>query len=162
MARCEKLWVCLDRTILLKLKTENWKHCNKIIFKCVNSSVKPIFNEKVAKKWNLWVHKRCTDALFTGKSQHLRLLFMYCSLNRNRIPPKTREKKKKKNEKNENAASPKRWCSLSAIQTITVSPTLFIQFGPQLIFYQENSTPWLAMPTMLILPKSMPTGYFVL
>ena len=30
--------------LLLKLKTENWKHCSKIIFKCVNSTVRPIFN----------------------------------------------------------------------------------------------------------------------
>ena len=47
---------------------------------------------------------------------------MHCSLNSNRIPPKTREnkkKKKKKNEKNENAASLKRRRSLSAIQTST-------------------------------------------
>ena len=29
---------------LLLLKTENWKHCSKIIFKCVKSTVKPIFN----------------------------------------------------------------------------------------------------------------------
>jgi len=29
---------------LLKLKIENWKHYNKIIFKCVNSTVGPIFN----------------------------------------------------------------------------------------------------------------------
>ena len=28
----------------LKLKTENWKHCSKIIFKCINSIVGPIFN----------------------------------------------------------------------------------------------------------------------
>ena len=45
-----------------KLKTE--KYCNKIIFKCVNSIVRPIFNEKVDKKWYLWVHKQCTNALF--------------------------------------------------------------------------------------------------
>ena len=25
----------------------------------------PIFNEKVTEKWNLWVLKQCTDALFT-------------------------------------------------------------------------------------------------
>ena len=25
----------------------------------------PIFNEKVTEKWNLWVRKQCTDALFT-------------------------------------------------------------------------------------------------
>ena len=30
--------------LLLKFKTENWKHCSKIIFKCVNSIVGPIFN----------------------------------------------------------------------------------------------------------------------
>ena len=40
---------------LFLLKTENWKHYSKIIFKCVNSAVKPIFNKKVAEKWNLWV-----------------------------------------------------------------------------------------------------------
>ena len=28
----------------LLLKTENWKHCSKIIFKCVNSVVGPSFN----------------------------------------------------------------------------------------------------------------------
>ena len=28
----------------LKLKTENQKHCSKIIFKCVNNTVGPIFN----------------------------------------------------------------------------------------------------------------------
>ena len=87
------VWIGL---ILLKLKTYCWNHCNKIIFKCVNSTVGLIFNEKIDKKWNLWVHEQCTDALFTGKSQHLRLLFMHCSLNSSRIPPKMREKKKKK------------------------------------------------------------------
>ena len=30
----------------------------------MNSAVGPIFNEKVAEKWNLWVRKQCTDALF--------------------------------------------------------------------------------------------------
>ena len=47
----------------LKLKTE--KHCSKIIFKCVNNIVRPIFNEKVDKKWYLWVCEQCTNALFT-------------------------------------------------------------------------------------------------
>ena len=37
----------------LKLKTE--KHGSKIIFKCINSTVRPIFNEKVVEKWNLWI-----------------------------------------------------------------------------------------------------------
>ena len=38
-----------------KLKTE--KRCNKIIFKYVNNTVGPIFNEKVDKKWYLWVRE---------------------------------------------------------------------------------------------------------
>ena len=53
--------------ILLKLKTYYWNYCSKIIFKCVNSIVGSIFNEKIDKKWNLWVRKQCTDALFTEK-----------------------------------------------------------------------------------------------
>ena len=44
-----------------KLKNVNWKHCSKIIFKCVNSTVEPIFNEKVAKKWSLGVHEHCIE-----------------------------------------------------------------------------------------------------
>ena len=31
----------------------------------MNSAVRSIFNEKVAEKWNLWVRKQCTGALFT-------------------------------------------------------------------------------------------------
>ena len=59
------LWVHLDRTYFAKI--ENWKHCNKVIFKCVNSVMGPIFNEKVTEKWSLWVHEQCTGALFTGE-----------------------------------------------------------------------------------------------
>ena len=44
------LWVCLDKTYFVETETENWKYCSKIIFKCVNSTVGPIFNEKVTKK----------------------------------------------------------------------------------------------------------------
>ena len=40
---------------LILLKIENWKYCSKIIFKCVNSAVKPIFNESFAEKRGLWV-----------------------------------------------------------------------------------------------------------
>ena len=32
--------------ITYSAENENWKHCSKIIFKCVNSTVGPIFNEK--------------------------------------------------------------------------------------------------------------------
>ena len=50
-------------SVWIQLKTE--KHCNKIIFRYVNSIVESIFNEKVDKKWYLWVCKQCTNALFT-------------------------------------------------------------------------------------------------
>ena len=30
----------------------------------MNSAMRPIFNEKVAEKWNLWVHEQCIYALF--------------------------------------------------------------------------------------------------
>ena len=58
------VWIGL---ILLKLKTYCWNHCSKIIFKCVNNAVWPIFNEKIDKKWNLWVCEQYTNALFTEK-----------------------------------------------------------------------------------------------
>ena len=34
---------------------ENWKQCSKIIFKFVNSTVWPIFNESLVEKKDLWV-----------------------------------------------------------------------------------------------------------
>ena len=42
--------VCLDWAYFYW----NWKHCSEIIFKCVNSVVRPIFNKKIVKKCNLW------------------------------------------------------------------------------------------------------------
>ena len=60
----------------LKLKTE--KHCSKIIFKCVNSTVGLIFNEKVAEKYSLWdpwtvhesiVYRRKVKKLWLGKKK---------------------------------------------------------------------------------------------
>ena len=58
----------------LLLRTENWKHCSEIIFKCVNSAVRPIFNESFAEKKKfvalvnsaqdpLEKHKFCWNAL---------------------------------------------------------------------------------------------------
>ena len=58
---CYKNWKQLGSVwiglILLKLKIYCWNHCSKIIFKYVNSAVGPIFNEKIDKKWNLWVRE---------------------------------------------------------------------------------------------------------
>ena len=89
------VWIGL---ILLKLKTYCWSHCSKIIFKCVNSTVGPIFNEKVVKKWNLWVHEQYMMHCLLQKSQHLRLLFIKQYMNSNRVLPKRFKKKKKKKQ----------------------------------------------------------------
>ena len=40
---------------LILLKIDNWKHCNKIIFKCVNSTMWHFFNESFVEKRGLWV-----------------------------------------------------------------------------------------------------------
>ena len=90
------VWIGL---ILLKLKTYCWNHCSKIIFKCVNSIVGLIFNEKVAKKWNLWVHEQYTMHCLRQKSQHLRLLFIEQYMNSNRVLPKRVKKKKRRRVK---------------------------------------------------------------
>ena len=63
--------VCLDTAYFV----ENWKHCSKIIFKCVNSIVGPIFNESLCEKRGLWVPwavhgthwKALATAYFTGQ-----------------------------------------------------------------------------------------------
>ena len=55
-----RLRVHLDTAENWKLKLKTEKYCSKIIFKCVNCTVGPIFNEKISQKWNLWIHKQCT------------------------------------------------------------------------------------------------------
>ena len=48
--------------------------------------MRPIFNEKVAEKWNLWVREQCTDTLFIVE----KLTFaatIHESTNSNRITP---------------------------------------------------------------------------
>ena len=44
------LRVCLNIVYFAK----NWKYCSKIIFKYVNSAVRPIFNENFDEKRDLW------------------------------------------------------------------------------------------------------------
>ena len=59
----------------------------------------PIFNEKVAKKWNLWVHEQYMMHYLLQKSQNLRLLFIEQYMNSNRFLPKCVKKKKKKEKR---------------------------------------------------------------
>ena len=98
------VWIQL---IFAKIENWNWKHCSEIIFKCVNSIVGPIFNEKVAEKWNLWVCKQytmCTDWFKKSlKSQSLRLLFIEQYMNSNHNTQKAKKRVKKKKKKNVNA-----------------------------------------------------------
>ena len=58
----------------------------------------PIFNEKVVKKWNLWVHEQYMMHCLLQKSQPLRLLFIEQYINSNRVLQK-RVKKKRKEKK---------------------------------------------------------------
>ena len=51
----QKQWFRIRSEIAYYCKTENWKHYYKIIFKCVNSALKPIFNENFAEKRGLWI-----------------------------------------------------------------------------------------------------------
>ena len=76
---------------LILLKIENWKHCSKIIFKCANSAVRPIFNESFVEKRSLWVpctvhriHKLHFSATFSLKMSptalfiHLKIILLQC------------------------------------------------------------------------------------
>ena len=78
---CYKLRVRLDTTENWKLKLKTEKYCSKIIFKCVNSTVGLIFNEKIAEKWNLWVHKQYTMCTDWMKKIWEDKICDYCSLN---------------------------------------------------------------------------------
>ena len=65
--------------------------------------MRPIFNEKVTEKCNLWVRKQCMEALFTED------LVNNCGLEK-------KEKKKKRKTQKE-----KTWMCKRAIQTHTLS-----------------------------------------
>ena len=54
------LWVCLNIVYYWKLKTENWKYCSKIIFKCVNSAVRLNFKVDFTKIRTCESREQCT------------------------------------------------------------------------------------------------------
>ena len=87
------VWIGL---ILMKLKTYCWNHYSKIISKCVNSTVGPIFNKKIDKKWNLWLREQCTYTLFTKNWSKVAVTVHVPYMNSSRLWGKTHEKKKKK------------------------------------------------------------------
>ena len=79
----------------------------------------PIFNEKVAKKWNLWVHEQYMMHCLLQKSQHLRLLFIEPYMNSNRVllkrVKKTKKKKKKEQKRKTQTGSKRRRVSKLAL-----------------------------------------------
>ena len=96
-------------SVWIQLKIE--KHCSKIIFKCVNSIMRPIFNEKVAEKWNLWVREQYTMCCDWLKQIGKVKICDYCSLNSTWTVTTTLKKlknawkKKKKKNADANALS---------------------------------------------------------
>ena len=79
----------------MKLKTENWKYCSKIIFKCVNSTVGPILMKKLLKNGICGSMNSTLMHCLLWKSQHLWLLFNKQYINSNHVTPKRVKKKKK-------------------------------------------------------------------
>ena len=123
--------VCLDKIYFAE--TENWKHCSKIIFKCVNSTVGPIFNEKINKNeiCGSVNSARMHSSRKTG--QKLRLLFMYRQLGE-----KAWKKEKKKKGKRRNLKRSKRRSKLCHSHCwIKVSPR-----------YEDKSWSWQSNPVL--------------
>ena len=86
----------------------------------------PIFNEKIDKNEICGSMNSTRMHCSLEKVNILRLLFMHCSLNSSRIPPKTRENKtKKKRERKYENATPLNADAISAIQTSTRSSMIF-------------------------------------
>ena len=58
-------------------KTENWKDCDKIIFKCVNSIVGSIFNEKIVKKMRFvgLITKNLLKICVQGTEKLIKIIF---------------------------------------------------------------------------------------
>ena len=67
--------------------------------------MRPIFNEKVAEKWNLWVHEQCTDALFMVEKSTFAATVQWtvAAFLQNKWKQKKKKKKKKKKKLNADA-----------------------------------------------------------
>ena len=88
------VWIEL---IFAETKNWNWKHYSKIIFKCVNSAIGPIFNEKNCWKVEfvgLWTVHR---SLFTVEKSTFTAIVQWTVV---ALLPETREKRKKKEKEN--------------------------------------------------------------
>ena len=135
----------------------------------MNSTVGPIFNEKVVEKWNLWAHEQCTDALLPWYTQPLWLLLMNNAWTVAALLPKTCEKKKKKIEtwihKCKRSFSPIQTGTIYSfsfrLQNQIISPPLLL--APQLhpdIYAIANITVGERTRTMRIRFRYMTSRYF--
>ena len=80
--------VCLNTVYLLK--TYCWKHHSKIIFKCVNSTMKLKFILKSMFWWLLWVRKqchgihiflaKCTNGTLLKRTHNRISVYVFCSM----------------------------------------------------------------------------------
>ena len=70
------VWIEL---IFAEIENWNWKHCSKIIFKCVNSAVRLNFKEKFVEIRNFESHEQCTEP--TQKSADMQVLCFQCNPN---------------------------------------------------------------------------------
>ena len=90
----ESIWI-----ELIVVETENWKHCNKIIFKCVNSIVGPIFNIFKYVNRTATIHKQYINSAAT--------VLLQCQLSpglKQNAWSEGKKKEKKKRKKWKNAA----------------------------------------------------------
>ena len=117
---------------MLKLKTYCWNHCTKIIFKCVNSAVGPIFNEKIDKKWNLWVREQYTNILFTENWSNVVATVHVPYMNSSRKWGENAWNKKKKKKK-ENAET-------ETQETANPNTHLIYELGSSEIWYNFNKS----------------------
>ena len=70
--------------------------------------MRPIFNEKIDKKWNLWVREQCTDALFTEDQSKVAAIVHVPYMNNTACWGGKGVKKKKKRGKRRNLKRSKR------------------------------------------------------
>ena len=105
--------VHLDTAENWKLKLKTKKHCSEIIFKCVNNTVGPICNKKVAEKWNLWVHEQYTMCTDWSKKIWKVKVRGYCSLNSAWTVAATHKKLKTREKKKPNKTQTQKFSSQS-------------------------------------------------
>ena len=138
--RCWLMKLC-DQRVRVRLDTaENWKlklktekYCSRIIFKCVNTTVGPIFNEKITEKWNLLVCEQCTmcpDWLRRGRKVKL---CGYCSCTAWTVAtsPQTCAEKKKKRK----TPDAKRGFSAQSKHSLNFQNTLIRCLGDDVNFF---------------------------